>query len=92
MLLNLMWMGTLLGGCSNPCQRMCDELANYATECGLDVDTTGVQACADAYADAPDDELAQCEAWGDPDQLREWWTCEDLADNYHQGGAPAETE
>ncbi len=81
-----------LAGCSNPCQQICNELAAYATECDLDVDTTGVDQCIDDYASAGDAELAQCAEWGDGEQLREWWTCDDLADRYQQGGGAPETE
>ena len=37
--------------------------------------------CKDQLADADDATRDQCATYDDPDELREWWTCDDLADN-----------
>lgn len=75
----------LLGGCSNPCQQICLNMADYASECGLEVTSDDLKTCQDGFADASDEDIAQCRDWNDPEQLREWWTCEDVEDNF-QGG------
>lgn len=60
-------------------------MGKYAEECGLTVSNDDIQACQDAYADADDTEKDQCAEWSDPDALREWWTCENLAENFQNG-------
>ena len=72
----------LLAACNNPCQSMCVEMANYAQECGYDVSSDELQACRDAIAEVTDELAQECITASDPDQLREWWTCDDLHDNY----------
>jgi hypothetical protein len=75
----------LLGGCSNPCQQLCLEMADYAEECGLTVSADEVKSCRDAYANADQTETAQCQTWNDADQVREWWSCQDVEDNFQNG-------
>ncbi len=79
----------LLAACNNPCQALCVEMAQYARECGYDVPSTDVQACQQANAGPTlaDGQALSCIEASDPDQLREWWTCEDLAENY-ESAAP----
>lgn len=74
-------------GCSNPCQQLCAEMADYAKECGLNVDKDDILVCKDEFqgAELADEDRQTCEEWGDPDALREWWTCDDLAAEYGQG-------
>jgi hypothetical protein len=75
-------LAALLGliGC-NPCRALCDDVADYAEECGFEVTGDVVSACKEQLAEADDATRDQCASYDDPDELREWWTCDDLADN-----------
>lgn len=73
----------LLSGCSNPCQQLCLEMASYAEECGLTVSSDEVKNCRESFTNSDQAEL--CQTWNDPDQVREWWTCEDLEENFQNG-------
>lgn len=79
----------LLAACNNPCQALCVEMAQYARECGFDVPSSDVQTCVEANANPTLEEgdAQLCFEASDPVQLREWWTCDDLAENY-EGAAP----
>lgn len=79
----------LLGACNNPCQAVCVEMARYADECGLAVSKDSILLCKESQAEATEAELESCAGWSDPNSLREWWTCEDLAENYADGGGAA---
>ena len=84
----IMVMGVFLAACDNPCQSLCEEMATYAEECELTVSIDDVQGCKDAFAG---DKLGEgdkdlCKTWSDPTALREWWTCEDVAGNFQNGG------
>lgn len=72
----------LLGlfGC-NPCRSLCDDVADYAEECGYEVTGDAVSECKEQLADADETTRDQCATYDDADELREWWTCDDLADN-----------
>ena len=74
-------------GCNNPCQQVCLEMASYAEECGLTVTNDAIAACRDGYGDASGEEIDQCRGWNEPDQLREWWTCDDVAENFLDGSS-----
>jgi hypothetical protein len=73
-----------LGACGNPCVALCDDMARYAKECGYDVSQDEIDACHqdNASSTLTDERAQECIEAGDPDQLREWWSCDDLADNY----------
>lgn len=77
----------LAAGCNNPCQQLCTEMARYAEECDLTVDKNDILICQEdlARSDLAEGDLETCADWGDPDAIREWWTCEDLAAEYGQG-------
>lgn len=71
-----------LGGCGNPCQNVCGPMADYARECGLSVSAGDVKQCKDANQGEITDEQADvCREFSDPAKLREWWTCDDVAEN-----------
>jgi hypothetical protein len=82
----LLFAAVFLAACGNPCQNVCTEMARYAEECGLTVSRDDILVCRDAHSDATDEEIDACRTYSDPDALREWWTCDDLAENYQQGG------
>jgi hypothetical protein len=81
-----------LSGCGNPCQQLCSEMADYANECGLTVTPDELAACKDnnASANLPEGALQTCADHNDPAALREWWTCQDLAENFTNGGSAAQ--
>jgi hypothetical protein len=72
-------------GCNNPCQQICLNMADYAAECSLEVTSDDLKACNESFAKPTDEQITHCQEWNDPEQLREWWTCDDVADNFLQG-------
>ncbi len=70
----------LSAGCSNHCQDLCSELADYATECGIAVSSDELSDCKSNHQrrDLNDGDLAICQDFKDPDTIREEWTCDDL--------------
>ena len=80
-----------LGGCRNPCQDLCHEMADYAAEdCGEEWSQDEIKACTEAYREADDDEQAVCEDIAP--SLREEWTCDDLSPYFSGGGASGGTD
>lgn len=77
----------VLAACNNACQQICVEMANYAEsdECGLNVTDEQVAECQKAQADLPEGRNEQCMEVADPDYIREWWTCDELAENFKDG-------
>jgi hypothetical protein len=71
-----------LFACGNPCQQLCGELYAYAKECGHDPTQDELQACKQSFADVDEATWATCRDNNDPDYVREWWSCEDLAENW----------
>lgn len=82
---------TLLAGagCANPCESVCDVLADYAADdCGMTVTAADRDACREAQSAEPDEaRTAACEASTDPEAMREWWSCDDLRANFTAGAA-----
>jgi hypothetical protein len=78
-----------LSACDNPCQALCADIAQYARECGYTSTSEDMQSCRDDFATSTlaEGEQLECLEVSDPQQLREWWTCEQLLDNY-QSAAP----
>ncbi|MEN9786051.1 MAG: hypothetical protein RLZZ299_1315 [Pseudomonadota bacterium] len=74
-------------GCANPCESVCDVLADYAEDdCGMTVTAADRDACRDAQAGEVSDARAEaCEAAADPVAMREWWSCDDLRANFTAG-------
>ncbi len=66
--------------CANDCQDLCQELAEYATECELVVSDTELEECKteNQRRDLEDGEMELCEEFNDPEVIREEWTCSDL--------------
>lgn len=80
----LLALGLLTTGCHNACQRMCVEMSEFAEECGYVVAEAEYDACLESNATdlVTPEQLDLCDANTDPDALRDWWTCEDLKENY----------
>jgi hypothetical protein len=74
-------LAALLGGCNNPCQQLCLEIADYASECGYTVSSEDLSTCRSAYAGT--DQGEACATSLDAD-VREWWTCDDVAENFQK--------
>ena len=84
-LLALGMLLTLVGGCQNACQRICGRMASYARDCGYEVTSEEVRACRKAQAGQESrEDRAVCRDFGDPQAIREEWTCEDLEDYWAQ--------
>lgn len=71
-----------LVACGNPCQQICTEMAAYAEECGLTVTDDDVKACFDAQKGPLEKEEAALCREESADDIREWWTCDDVAENF----------
>lgn len=69
-------------GCSNPCADICAPMAEYARDCGMSVSAGDVKTCRDAHSGEVSTEQADvCREFSDPQKMREWWTCDDIAEN-----------
>lgn len=69
----------LTAGCDNSCQQICDRMANYAEDCGIDVSREDVQACKDAQAgSASRDDRAVCRENNGRSDIRDEWDCEEV--------------
>jgi hypothetical protein len=83
----------MFAGCNNSCQEICNRMANYAEDCELPVGDSEVDACMDEQAEATKDELKICRQNGSAEDIRNTWTCEDLAEYWAGSGTsppPAE--
>ncbi len=71
---------TLGTGCRNACQAMCREMYDYANECGYGVSKDELKACyqEQSSSNTPRTERQLCRDYFD--DMRDEWTCEDLAD------------
>lgn len=72
-------------GCQNPCQDLCQTMAARAEACGLSVTQDELETCVSANQNPTADWSAQCLEANDAARLEEWWTCDDLAENYTNG-------
>jgi hypothetical protein len=81
-----MFVLLLLAACNNACQQICDELAAYAEDdCGLTVSQDQVSECKKSQADLEAGQNEACMEVADPEYIREWWTCDELAENFQDG-------
>ena len=64
--------------CSNPCQSICSDMADYAKDCGFTVTDGELDACMDDFKSSqlPDGQKDVCREYGD--SLREEWNCQDV--------------
>lgn len=72
-------------GCQNACQTLCQTMADRAVECGLSVTQDELESCVLANEQPTPEWSAQCAEADDPTRLEEWWTCEEIAENYTNG-------
>lgn len=71
-----------LAACKNDCQKICDEMADFAEECGTPWEREDLQDCRADQANRNRDKPARAACEDALPGLRDEWTCEDLAD-YH---------
>ena len=71
--------------CGNPCQQLCNEMAAYAEECGLTVTDDDMKACRDSQKGPLEKEDADLCREETPESIREWWTCDDVTENFTNG-------
>lgn len=72
-------------GCQNPCQSLCQTMAQRASDCGLTVSQDELESCVKAN-EAPTPEWSQqCLDADEATRLEEWWTCDEVAENFTNG-------
>jgi hypothetical protein len=73
-----------LAACKNDCQKICDEMADFAEECGTPWEREDLKTCRADMANR-NKSKEQRDACEDAlPGLRDEWTCEDL-EPYHSG-------
>ncbi len=77
-ILALLPLLALAAGCHNPCQKLCDDMFDYAKSCGFEPTDEQLDECylEQASAVTSRDKRAECRM--NADDLRDEWTCEDL--------------
>lgn len=81
-----MFLLVTLFACTNACQNLCNEMADYAqTDCGLTVSDDELKQCLEDQSSVDGDQNQQCASVSDPDYIRQWWTCDQLAENFQDG-------
>ncbi|MCK6505707.1 hypothetical protein L6R53_20325 [Myxococcota bacterium] len=76
----------LLSGCQNPCQSLCQEIADFAKrECGLDFPEAELDQCIADHASAnlADGEAKTCR--DGKGQVDEEWDCQEIALYFEDG-------
>lgn len=68
----------LLAGCGNACEKLCENMADYASECGFAVPDADIETCKAAQEAATPEDEQVCEDYGTPESIRAEWTCDDL--------------
>jgi hypothetical protein len=68
-----------LAGCNNACQEICGRMARYAEECGVAVSDGEIDACIERQSTAEGEDLKACRQFGDPETIRQQWTCDELS-------------
>ncbi len=75
----------LLVGCQNACQNLCQTMAERANECELSVSQVELEGCITKNEEPTEERVAQCVDADDSLRLEEWWTCDEVAENYSNG-------
>lgn len=68
-----------LGACNNPCQDLCQRMADFAADCGYNVPEAEIDACVERQSSVEREDKAACRDFGDPEVIDGQWTCDDLA-------------
>jgi len=83
MLIRMLATLTLLSGCANECQQVCNEMADWAdSECSKEFSKDQINECYTKYSgdQVSDAQLADCAEY--KDRIDEEWTCDDIADYF----------
>ena len=72
----MLFLFIIFSGCNNPCQKLCDEIQNYAEECDFDFSKELQKECSVENRWLPKEDRQEC-ALALP-KLREEWTCDDI--------------
>ncbi len=80
----LLGFTALASGCNNACQALCNEMYDYALECGHPVTKDELKACKQDQSNqnTPRTERQLCRQYYA--DMRSEWTCEDLADYWDE--------
>lgn len=78
------WLGLIatFGGCGNPCESLCDEMAAFARECGYTVTEAEVSSCVLVQSDADRDQRKICAEYGDRQVIEQSWDCTEVGRYY----------
>ncbi|MBN1336582.1 MAG: hypothetical protein JXB39_11545 [Deltaproteobacteria bacterium] len=68
----------LVAGCHNPCQQLCDDMFEFAKDCGFQPTEKDLEDCyrEQASAEQSRDKRTECRIYAD--DLRDEWTCDNL--------------
>ena len=75
-------------GCGNPCPAVCDEMANFARDCGYTVTDAEIEECMEDQSSPTADERDVCRQFGDRAFLRATWDCIEIG-RYYEDQTPA---
>lgn len=75
-----------LGGCKNDCQKICDEMAAFAEECGTPWDREAIRECRADQANRNRTKEARAACADALPSLRDEWACEDIEDYHSDDG------
>ncbi len=81
-----MFVFVFLFACQNACQNLCQTMAEQAATCEFTVSQDELESCIAANENPTEEWAQQCADADDGARLEEWWTCEELAENYTNGG------
>ena len=76
----------LLSACKNECQQLCNDIADYAVDCGFEFSKEEIKACEDANKgkELNDNTLAVCEETRP--FLAEEWSCDEISEYFDTAG------
>lgn len=68
----------VLAACKNDCQKLCDEMADYAEECGNEWGREDIKQCREDQANRNVSKEGREACATSLPSLREEWSCDDL--------------
>jgi hypothetical protein len=71
-----------LAGCRNPCQRLCDDMRDFAEDCGFEVSKDEFKSCLDAQSSKNTEREKRQVCADTRGALEAEWTCDDVADYF----------
>ena len=73
---------TALAGCRNPCQKLCDDMRDFASDCGYEVSKDEFKSCLDAQSSKNTERDKRQVCADTRDALDAEWTCDDVSDYF----------